>query len=411
MEKKVNKSKIILASIAIFIAILTFSIAILGFVASNRNTKHSEGAEGSATYGSYTYKYRSAGINVSYSYNGKTALTYYNNNMSVYSPEGLVLSYYLLKRGGTDGTGFDVSNTSITLQKDLDMAGQPFFAIGTYDKPFKGTFNGGGYTISNLPFSNPVDYWQGSNGSYKMYLYGLLGVTKNATVKDVYLKGININHGHSGYGSDVVGLISAMPEGNLTITNCVVEGVVKINKNAENNMGVSIGGLVGRTDSNLAITISNCAVKVDIATENFYIAMAASGVYVGGFIGWIEGYGNSVTIQNSYYHGKFDLNHMYTPTEVGYVGGLIGEPRNNTYGSYSCVLKNNVVYFTELRGRGNPPSGNTSIPQMYFVLTKITPSAGSANNKYYIQADYTDYSYNKANATKMTDAQAAGWKK
>ena len=68
---------------------------------------------------------------------------------------------------------------------------------------------------------------------------------------------------------------------------------------------------------------------------------------------------------------------------------------NNTYGSYSCVFKNNIVYFTALKGRGNPPSGNTAMKQTYYVLTRITPSSGSTNNKYYIQSDSTPYSYIK----------------
>ena len=408
MEKKFNKSKILILLVAIFAAILTFSVAIIGFFVSNKDTKHSEGAEGSATYGKYTYQYRSTSINVSYRYNGIAALTYYNNDLSVYSPEGLVLCYYLLKRGGTDGTSFNISNTSITLKKDLDMSGQPFLAIGTYEKPFKGTFDGDGFTISNLPFNNPVDYWGGA-GISKIYMYGLLGVTNNSVVKDLHIKGININHGHGNGSSDVVGLIAAMPEGSLTITNCMVEGSVRINENANNNDGIKIGGLVGRLYGN--ITVNNCAVKVDIITEEFDILTSGSGVFIGGYIGWIEGYNANILIENSYYHGKFDMNHIYTSTEVGYVGGLIGQPRDNPYGSYSCVLKNNVVYFTEIRGRGNPSSATNSTPILYYVISRITPSSGSTNNRYYIQADYTDYSYSKTNVIKLTEKEVSYWKK
>ena len=61
------------------------------------------------------------------------------------------------------------------LAADIDMSGETWTPIGTFSNPFKGIFNGNGYTVSNLTMADNDNYDQA----------GLIGYAKNATIKNV----------------------------------------------------------------------------------------------------------------------------------------------------------------------------------------------------------------------------------
>jgi len=160
--------------------------------------------------------------------------------------------------------------------------GEGFEPIGGSIIKFKGTFDGKGYTISNLYFNRPTD-------SY----IGLFGQTKDATIHDVRLASVQIT------GSEYIGGIVGKLDG-TKISNCSVTGVVK-------GEGDKIGGLVGELYNS---TLSQSFSIVDVIGED----------YVGGLVG-IGSHPNS-KINNCFATGEVTANK--------YVGGVIGECKTGT---------------------------------------------------------------------------------
>ena len=149
-------------------------------------------------------------------------------------------------------TASDMDNTALNavLTADVDLEGFKWAALGrSSDKPYMGTFDGRGHTISNL--SRNAHSNEGSRESFAYYL-GAEGVIKNVTFDnaDVFCQG------HAGANaSAVVALRSAG-----TISCCVVS-------NAHVQLGnyEYLSGIAGVNNG----TIENCAVINTSLTRRF----------------------------------------------------------------------------------------------------------------------------------------------
>ncbi|WP_026807867.1 beta strand repeat-containing protein [Aliarcobacter lanthieri] len=148
-----------------------------------------------------------------------------------------------------------------------------FNPIGNDTNIFTGTFDGKGFTISNLYINRPTqDY------------VGLFGITNNPTIKNIGLENLSI------VGKDSVGgLVGNHLYG--TISNSYASGTV--------SGGSKVGGLLGE-NSNGTI-------------ENSYASGTVSG---GSKVGGLLGYNTFGTILNSYASG--------TVSGGSKVGGLLG---------------------------------------------------------------------------------------
>ena len=113
-----------------------------------------------------------------------------------------------------DGNTFE--GKTIKLDTDMDLKGKLFEPIGSYrkDTAFKGTFDGQGYTISNL-FQNT---WELDNGYYYGDLgLGLFGKVEDATIKDLNMDGASLSG-----ESAIVGIVAATAYGECTFENITV---------------------------------------------------------------------------------------------------------------------------------------------------------------------------------------------
>ena len=164
----------------------------------------------------------------------------------------------------------DIVVNENVLNADGTLNGTPTYSwtpIGTYDKNYKGIFDGNGHTISGLYFDNTTDGNYPDGGVY----VGLIGYANGAAIKNVgvidsYLKGNYSVGGICGKGSD------------SDITNCHNTGTVS-------GSSYYVGGICGeRSNSN----ITNCYSTGTVS---------GSGYYVGGICG-NAGYG---TQTNCYY--------------------------------------------------------------------------------------------------------------
>ena len=168
------------------------------------------------------------------------------------------------------------------LKRDIDLSGVTWTPIGTYssstsNKPFAGTFDGGGHKISNLTINANSSNYQGLFG----YVTG--------TVQNVGVENANIS------GADSVGGVAGQVIGG-NITNSYVTGRVK---------GINtVGGVAGSVGGGSSIT--NC-----YATGT----VTGSRQYVGGVAGSI----NETSITNCYATGAVSGN-----SGIGGVAGRVG---------------------------------------------------------------------------------------
>ena len=147
-----------------------------------------------------------------------------DGSYTVTSADGLMNIAKLVNRGKSD--------INITLDTDIDLTGKDWTPIGTdYDNSYKGTFDGGGHTITGLTFTTNDEY------------AGLFGwLNRAGTVKNVVMEGVQITSNQI-YGGSIGGVVGYSWG---TIENCSVSGSV--------SGTVYVGGVAGQTNSSATLT-------------------------------------------------------------------------------------------------------------------------------------------------------------
>ena len=216
-----------------------------------------------------------------------------NGSYTVTSADGLMNVAELVNGGKTD--------INITLDKNIDLTGKDWTPIGTdYDNSYKGTFDGGGHTITGLTFT--------TNDKYA----GLFGYLNRAgTVKNVVMKDVQITNNRS--WSAFAGGVAGYSWG--TIENCSVSGSV--------SGTVYVGGVVGaQIDGSITGCSSSATVK--------------GMVDVGGVAGQTN---SSATLTACYATGNVIIEIDPVRNIAG--GGLVGFNGGN--GVLACYATGNVT--------------------------------------------------------------------
>ena len=246
-----------------------------------------------------------------------------NGSYTVTSADGLMNIAELVNGGKSD--------INITLDTDIDLTGKDWTPIGTdYDNSYKGTFDGGGHTITGLTFTTNDEY------------AGLFGwLNRAGTVKNVVMEGVQITSNRI-YGGSIGGVVGYSWG---TIENCSVSGSVSgtvyvggvvgaqidgsitgCSSSATVKGTVDVGGVAGQTNS--SATLTAC-----YATGNVTIEIAPKkNIAGGGLVGMNAG----SSLLACYATG----NVTSTGSSTGYVhiGGLLGD----TYTTVTaCYWKNN----------------------------------------------------------------------
>lgn len=155
-----------------------------------------------------------------------------DGSYTVTSADGLMNVAELVNGGKSD--------INITLNTDIDLTGKDWTPIGTdYDNSYKGTFDGGGHTITGLTFTTNDEY------------AGLFGwLNRAGTVKNVVMEGVQITSNQI-YGGSIGGVVGYSWG---TIENCSVSGSV--------SGTVYVGGVVGaQIDGSITGCSSSATVK------------------------------------------------------------------------------------------------------------------------------------------------------
>ncbi len=195
--------------------------------------------------------------------------------------------------------GNDYSGTTVMLAADIDLGGRvnddygiityenQWTPIGTLDKPFAGTFNGGDHKISGLCINDvPGNGFQG--------LFG----RSSGTIQNLSVSG-------DVRSMDYTGGIVGKNEG--SILNCHHDGVV-------GNAGRRADTIGGITGYNLG-SIINCSHSGAVAPDS-------SSEQVGGIVGWNEG-----SITNCHNDGTVGGNM--------FIGGIAGNNDGSISGCYN----------------------------------------------------------------------------
>ena len=246
-----------------------------------------------------------------------------NGSYTVTSADGLMNIAELVNGGKSD--------INITLDTDIDLTGKDWTPIGTdYDNSYKGTFDGGGHTITGLTFTTNDEY------------AGLFGwLNRAGTVKNVVMEGVQITSNQI-YGGSIGGVVGYSWG---TIENCSVSGSVSgtvyvggvvgaqidgsitgCSSSATVKGMVDVGGVAGQTNSNATLTAC-------YATGNVTLEIAPKkNIAGGGLVGMNAG----SSLLACYATG----NVTSTGSSTGYVhiGGFLG---NNYITLTACYWKNN----------------------------------------------------------------------
>ena len=243
-----------------------------------------------------------------------------NGSYTVTSADGLMNVAELVNGGKTD--------INITLDKNIDLTGKGWTPIGTsFDNSYKGTFDGGGHTITGLAVTTNDQF------------VGLFGYLNRAgTVKNVVMEGIQITSNHMfGCTGGVVGyswgtIENCSVSGSVSGTDCV-GGVVGSQK-AGSIIGCStsatvkgthyVGGVAGEKWGSMTACYATSNVTLEIASQK------------NNFGGGVVGLNGGSRVLACYATG----NVTSTGSSTGnvHIGGFLG---NNYTTVTACYWKNN----------------------------------------------------------------------
>ncbi len=225
---------------------------------------------------------------------------------------------------------------------------------------FKGVFDGGNKTISNLTITS------GTSSA----AIGLFGVVDGGTVKNLTLSDVSINASNNKNAGSAIGLMV----NNATADSITVGGSV--------SAADGVGGVVGRMT--ISGTISNCTNSANV-----------SGAAAGGIVGkaYYTGTGVEMNITNCTNSGTI------TGTASGGAGGIVGFSATNVSGctnsgtitsSAASANLGGIVGWQQMYGEINGNTNNGSVTSDYSVTT-AGGIVGWANYQYKTDGTASEY--------------------
>jgi hypothetical protein len=261
-----------------------------------------------------------------------------------------------------------VLNADINLSEVI--TNDSWTSIGTNDVPFKGEFDGQGFTISGIDYTATGQY----NG-----LFGKLST--GAVVKNFTAEGtMTVSAGVTGRA---VALIAAAGDGGVLIQN------INSKMNYNNQLaGAQIGGVLGGALNGNATVVDRCTYSGYLYGDD----AGGSGNY-GGLVGYANN--NSacyLTISNCLFDGAL-INNAENPGNCTF-GGMIG------YSNGANVTIKNVLSIGTV---------TSPVSAQFFGAVKSTRS--SIHNSYYkgekVNGSASTVTLNPQDATEVTDEQLA----
>ncbi len=292
------------------------------------------------------------------------------------------------------------STISAILTADIDLATFAWTPIGTTSTyKFAGTFDGAGYTISNLRVSRTASY------------SGLFGYVVGGTIKDLIVKGsvtstntytagiaayaaagslisgcvsyVDVTYAGTSssfvYIGGIAGALAASTTAHTEITDCINYGTVN------SGTGTYAGGIVG----------SVAAVNITVTNSTNYGSVLGNN-YVGGIIGNLKVTTTSTTSPLSY------VTYCYNAGNVTSTGAYVGGIAGYTYGSSSTVCQPVLAYCFNAGTVSAANSGDTKAIYGYTHATYLV----NIHDNYYLGDDEEESLEDQATLVATEDFQA-----
>ena len=282
---------------------------------------------------------------------------------TVYNANGLMNIAELVNGGKSD--------INITIDTDIDLTGKDWTPIGTdYDNSYKGTFDGGGHTITGLTFTTNDEF------------AGLFGwLNRAGTVKNVVMEGVQITSNQI-YGGSIGGVVGYSWG---TIENCSVSGSVSGTVYVGGVVGAQIGGSITGCSSSATVkgtvdvggvagqTNSSATLTACYATGNVTIEInPAKNIAGGSLVGMNAG----SSLLACYATGN--VTSTGSSTGKVHIGGFLG---NNYTTVTACYWKNNheqgIGYNRESTGATKVDGTNVTWQKAVDAMNTALQKAGS----------------------------------
>lgn len=283
-------------------------------------------------------------------------------------------------------------------------SGKGWSPIGSSSSPFRGIFNGNGYSIINIKINNP-------SGDYK----GLFASAKEATLENISLLNAEIS------GNNYIGGICGYLVGQSTISNCFVSGYISGNKyvggicgyvfnetynykdyvfntiisgnnNVANIVGVkNVGGIVGLSVTSETssvyyvmiysyVNISKCVNTGNISGDS----------NIGGILGHSYTKSNTATTNTSVWNC---LNVGYILSDINYAGGIVG--LNGSCGNnLSTGIISSVGAYGPINGDSNSTGGSNYYLNTIVSLPSNSYGTEKSHDQMIKQTTYEGWDFN-----------------
>ena len=252
--------------ITIWVLLITLTFSCLGLFIANIFNGQTKNKEVSAIY---TF--------------GSTVFT--KKTDSVYANNGyfyIVSMVGLRSFGESVSNGLDFSGKTVYLNDNIMSDGANFPPIGSFfndngklkgSKPFCGTFDGQGHTISNITIN--CTSHEALNAEYLGFFAHL---EDGANIKNLRLDNLSISNHNSGSDSHMGGIVGNIhggsTHGDINIENCWISNLTITNNNENGLLGLQptyVGGFVGSVGY-ASCKITNCLITNFSVVQNKSIA-------------------------------------------------------------------------------------------------------------------------------------------
>lgn len=229
----------------------------------------------------------------------------------------------------------ELDSEGIVGSEMLEKYGISHLTIGTKDRPFKGTFDGGGHTITGLTYEPNI---------IKDANSGLFSFIENATIKNIVLEKADIECIFQG------GIIAGHAQNSRFENITVLDSKIKISP-ANNvvslvtNGGFSGGGIVGIMEDSVMYNCEISGTEIANNTTSGVTGVGGEGLYMGGLVGWASGstieysrvrasYPDEGTLstdaKQSVVRNDYDVVVGALGGKSVYAGGIVGGVNNGT---------------------------------------------------------------------------------
>ena len=208
----------------------------------------------------------------------------------------------LLAFAGAVNGGNSYAGKVVALGDDIDLTNVEWTPIGTASNPFSGTFDGAGYTVSNLIYKGAAQ------------IYGFFGVITGATVQNLRVTGSiesTLVSNNIALGGIVAQANSRTDENSVTTNSSVLncENFVSIKYwQSVDGYNIFAAGIVAWAYA--GTTVQNCTNNASISAGN---NKDKRGSFAGGIVAFAEGAsGSTVTIMNCENLAEVSINSKLT---------------------------------------------------------------------------------------------------